>query len=255
MSQDIYVAIEHVQGQVADISYVMLRAARELATRAGGGVVAILMGHQASGLAEAMAADRVIYFDHPALKEFTPEAYQRVLAGLIHDDSPRALLLGNTTIGSDVASVLSARLGIPLVSSCRTVSPDGKLVVQTCGGKIMAEVELAATTTLVTVIPGGYSPEEGKGAKAPEVVTRQAPALEGLRVRLSKYIEPEAGDALIRVAGEEELADRLRRFAADPGIFRETGRRAKELLETFRGASEASTDAVLSALPGRKARR
>jgi len=194
MSQDVYVAIEHVQGQVADISYVMLRAARELATRAGGGVVAILMGHQASGLAEAMAADRVIYFDHPALKEFTPEAYQRVLAGLIHDDSPRALLLGNTTIGSDVASVLSARLGIPLVSSCRTVSPDGKLVVQTCGGKIMAEVELAATTTLVTVIPGGYSPEEGKGAKAPEVVTRQAPALEGLRVRLSKYIEPEAGD-------------------------------------------------------------
>jgi hypothetical protein len=45
------------------------------------------------------------------------------------------------------------------------------------------------------------------------------------------------------------------RFAADPHLFRETGRRAKELLETFRGASEASTDAVLSALPGREARR
>jgi hypothetical protein len=64
-----------------------------------------------------------------------------------------------------------------------------------------------------------------------------------------------AGDALIRVAGEEELADRLARFAADPRQFRETGLRAKALLETFRGASEASTDAVLSALPGRGAER
>jgi 3-deoxy-D-manno-octulosonic-acid transferase len=64
-----------------------------------------------------------------------------------------------------------------------------------------------------------------------------------------------AGDALIRVNGEEELADRLTRFAADPRVFRETGLRAKELLETLRGASEASTDAVLSALPGREARR
>ena len=40
----------------------------------------------------------------------------------------------------------------------------------------------------------------------------------------------------------------------DPRHLRETGRRAKELLETFRGASEASTDAVLSALPGCEAR-
>ena len=64
-----------------------------------------------------------------------------------------------------------------------------------------------------------------------------------------------AGDALIRVAGEEELAERLARFAADPHVFRETGRRAKELLETFRGASEASTAAVLSALPGGGSRR
>ena len=63
-----------------------------------------------------------------------------------------------------------------------------------------------------------------------------------------------AGDALIRVAGEEELTDRLTRFATDPQVFRATGLRAKELLETFRGASEASTDAVLSALPDRGAR-
>jgi electron transfer flavoprotein alpha subunit len=194
MSQDIYVCIEHVQGQVADISYVMLRAARELASQTGGGVVAALLGHEASQLAEGLGADRVLYIDHPALKDFSPDAYQQVLAGIIKEDSPRAVLLGNTTIGSDVAGALSAGLGVPLVSSCRSVGAGGKLVIQTCGGKIMAEVDLPATTTLLTVIPGGYLPEEGKGAKAPEVIARQASALEGPRVRLRKYIEPETGD-------------------------------------------------------------
>ena len=41
MSQDIFVVIEHLQGQVADISYVMLAAARELAKSAGGNVTAV----------------------------------------------------------------------------------------------------------------------------------------------------------------------------------------------------------------------
>ena len=36
MNQDIFVVIEHLRGQVADISYVMLAAARELAQWSGG---------------------------------------------------------------------------------------------------------------------------------------------------------------------------------------------------------------------------
>jgi hypothetical protein len=64
-----------------------------------------------------------------------------------------------------------------------------------------------------------------------------------------------AGQALIRVAGEEELADRLTQFAATPTVFRETGGRAKDLLEMFRGASEASADVVLRALSEREAGR
>jgi len=44
MSQDIYVAIEHLRGQVADISYVMLAAARVLAQGTGGKVVAVFLG-------------------------------------------------------------------------------------------------------------------------------------------------------------------------------------------------------------------
>lgn len=194
MGQDIHVVVEHIRGQVMEITYVMLGAARTLAAKTGGEVVAILLGHDAQGLAKGMAARRILYIDHPALAEFTPDAYQHALAETISEARPRVVLFGNTTIGSDVASALSVRLGVPLVSSCSRVTPDGKLTLQLCGGKILAEAELPEGTTLVTMVPGGHAAEEGQSPQDPEIVARPAPTLEPLRVNLKGYLEPEVGD-------------------------------------------------------------
>ncbi len=194
MTQDIYVIIEHLRGQVSDISYIMLAAARELAQSTSGKVVAVLLGYNAKGLAKDFATDQVLYLDHAALADFTSDAYQKVLSDLIGREQPRAALFGNTSIGSDVASVLSMRLGLPLVSSCRNFTKDGKFVSQICGGKIMAEGDLPAPTALITIVPGGYQPDQGRSAESPSITEAGVPALDALRVTLSKYIEPEVAD-------------------------------------------------------------
>jgi electron transfer flavoprotein alpha subunit len=196
MNQDIFVVIEHLREQVAEISYVMLAAARELVGGSGGKVVGVLLGKDAQNLAENLAADQVLYIDHPALAEFNPDAYLTVLLGLIGEKQPRAVLLGNTSIGSDVIGGLSIKLKVPLISQCQQFLVEGatvKAVSKICGGKIMTETELPETTTLVSMIPGGYGPEDGQGQGA-AVETVTAPELDGMRVTLSSYIEPEAGD-------------------------------------------------------------
>src|SRR3990170_3769633 len=194
MNQDIYVVIEHLRGQTAYISYIMLAGARALTQKTGGEVVAVLLGHDVQSLASNMAAEKVLYVDHPTLTEFTSDAYQKALAGLIREREPRAVLFASSSIGADVASVLSARLNLPLISSCQSFSADGRPISQICGGKIMAESDLPDTTTLLTMIPGGYKPEEGQSGKAPEIIKMEAPALDDLRVTLKQYIEAEAGD-------------------------------------------------------------
>ena len=194
MSQDIYIVIEHLRGQVADISYTMLAAARELAQSTNGKVVAVLLGHNAKDLAKDFTAEQVLCLDHAALADFTSDAYQKTLADLIGRDPPRAVLFGNTSIGADVASVLSMRLGLPLVSSCRSFTKEGKFVSQICGGKIMAEGELPDPTALVTMVPGGYQPDQGRSVEAPSITEADVPALDSLRVTLSRYIEPETAD-------------------------------------------------------------
>jgi electron transfer flavoprotein alpha subunit len=203
MTQDIFVLIEHLRGGVADISFVMLAAARTLAQTSGGGVTAVLLGKDAQKLANNLAADKVLYADHPALAEFTSEAYQLTLAKLIAEQTPRALLLGHTTIGADVAGGLSAKLSLPLVSSCVSFTSDAKFISQICGGKIMAEGNLPSPTALVTMIPGGYKSDQGQSAQAPAIESFAPPALDNLRVALKKYIEPEAGD--VDIAKEKFL--------------------------------------------------
>ncbi len=206
MSKDVYVLIEHLRGQVMDISYVMLAAARVMAQGTGGQVVAILLGSGAQSLAKDFAADRVTYMDHPAFADFTSDAYQTALEGMLKENAPRGALFGDTSIGGDVAGWLAARLGLPLVSACRCIQPDDgslKFTSQTCGGKIMVEGILPEPTTLVTMVPGGFKPAQGRGAKAPEVQTIPAPKLDHLRVAVKNYIEPATGD--VDIAREKIL--------------------------------------------------
>ncbi len=202
MNNDTYVVIEHLCGQVTEISYMMLAGAHDLAKEMGGSVVAVLLGHNAQGMAgnplpgsgQYLAADKVIYIDHPSLEDFTSDAYQKTLTSLISKDLPRAVLFGSTSIGTDLASTLSIKLGLPMVSSCRSFSTGGKFVSQICGGKIMAEGDLPGPTVLVTMVPGGYKAEKGQGTQQPAITRVETPALESLRVKLDKYIEPASGD-------------------------------------------------------------
>ncbi|UCC50741.1 MAG: electron transfer flavoprotein subunit alpha/FixB family protein [Anaerolineaceae bacterium] len=197
MNKDILVTIEHIRGQVAELCYMMLAAGRILAKQTGGEVVALLLGHNQQPLANDLGADRVWYTDHPNLADFTADAYLDVVAGQIQLASPRAVLFGHSSIGMDLASGLSARLDLPLVTQCQKVilADDAlKFVCQLCGGKMMAEGLLPEPTALLTMVPGDLSPDLGRSAVAPEISYNEAPDLEEVRIKLLQYIEPDAED-------------------------------------------------------------
>ena len=194
MNQDIFVAIEHLRGKVSEISFIMLAAAHALAKETGGQVVAIVLGQNAQAIFSDLNADKVMYVDHPLLKDFNPEAYQKSMAGIIDEYKPRAVIFGHTTIGMDIVGGISARLGLPLVSSVRTIESGSKLISQICGGKIMAECDLPDATALITLVPGGYKPEQGQGTQSPPVTSITPQQLSDLRISLNQYLEPETGD-------------------------------------------------------------
>ena len=240
MNKDIYVVIEHIRGEVADISYTMLAAARQLADATGGEVLAVLLGSNIDNLATYLSADKVIYLDHDQLADFTSDSYRQSLSRLIEESSPRAVILGHTSIGMEVASLISAKSNLPLVSSCLTFSGENgsvKFTSMLYGGKILAEGAIPEPTALLTMVPGGYKPEEGQSTTPPPVVAAETPQFEDLKISVTQYIEPETGD--VDIASESLLV------AVGRGIQLEDNIEiAEELAEEIGGAVCASRPVV-----------
>ncbi len=192
MSANILVVAEHLHGQVLDITYVMLAGARRLAKATGGKVIALLLSENVQALSQNFNADIVRSYNHPAFEDFSNDAYLHVLEGEVKEEQPRVVLFGHTTIGMDLASVLSARLDLPLVSQVQRFEALN-FISQICGGKILAEGALPEPTALVTMTPGGYKTEEGQGQNPP-IETKQAAGVEKKRARLVRFIEPPISD-------------------------------------------------------------
>lgn len=197
MVSGIYVFIEHQQGKVEDISYVMLAASKVIAEKTGDAVVALLLGYEIEHLAHDLAADKVVCIDHPSLRDYSPSASLEVLTHYLEENLPRIFMAGHTSIGMDMIVGLASRFNVPIVSQCQqfTVEDDSvKFISQICGGKIMAEGELPEPSVMVSFVPGSYKADQGKSSQAPAVEVVELAEVQDFRIKLVEYLEPEAGD-------------------------------------------------------------
>jgi electron transfer flavoprotein alpha subunit len=161
--------------------------------------VAIVVGDGVQTLAQSLgAADTVLCLEDARLAQFTPRGHTAVLAALAAQQIPHVILVGATSMGIDLASLLSATLGIPMVVNCKDIQIEEDRVVATsqmCGGKLLCEVEATSTQVVLTVLPGAFPAPKGVTGKSPSVESIPVPAsLEGLRMSVTRLVKPEAGD-------------------------------------------------------------
>ena len=198
MNGEIVVVIETLRGEIADISYTMLAAGRELADGLGTKLTALVIGNNTADLAAKLGkADRAVCVEHANLAEFNPEAYLKVVGNLLQDATPRITLFGHTAIGTDLACGVAHKLKLPVATGCRTFAIDGgdaTYTALTCGGKLTATGPLPGPACLATVMPGGYKADQGMADGAPPTENLPAPDFAGVRTAFKEYIEPPAGD-------------------------------------------------------------
>lgn len=232
MGSDVFVLVEHTAGEVDEGTHELLGKARELADAAGGRAVACLLHSGAQGAAEGLAADVVLCVEHPALEYFLPEAYVKVMAGLLAEHQPRVTLIANTTVGMDVAGGLSARAKLPLVAYCTAVELEGESVVATSqvfGGKLNAEVAVDGAV-ICSVVAGSFSPETGGSPELQEVA---GAGLDGLTTTFLRRVEPESSD--VDITAEEILVSVGRGIGSEENI-----ELAQELADALGGVVSAS---------------
>jgi electron transfer flavoprotein alpha subunit len=196
MSNDVFVLAEHLNGKLADITFEMAGKAKQLAAAFGGKAVAVLLGSGAKALAESVGADSALSVDDPALAEFNPEAYGRVLAALIKERSPRVVMMGNTSVGMDLGAGLSVTTGLPLIAYVNGLAADGGTLVATSqiyGGKIQAEAAPDGEACIVSCLAGAFPADAGRGSAPVEQIASPV-SLDDLKVKFVKLIQPAGGD-------------------------------------------------------------
>lgn len=199
-ASDILVLAETPRGNVSGIVDELLGAARNLAEAAGGQVLVAVLSSDGAAYAPALqAADRILLVNHPSLAEYTPEPFLAALQAVVQTETPRAVLVGSTSIGWDMAPLLAAKLNAPLVLGCQQAAiEDGhvRATCSLCGGKMLAEVRIQDAPAILMVLPGSFAPAVGAGKAQVETFSPPGnlPPPDSARVIFRQWILPPPGD-------------------------------------------------------------
>ena len=197
--REVVVVAEHMAAELSDVALETLACAHELAFSLGWHVTCLILVDDPKPFqALPLASDRTLIVTDPALGSFNPAAYTRVLLHLLKDLSPRLVLLGNTSVGMDLAGPLSIGLGAPVVSGCTRVRAEGERLLFTsklCGGKLLAQSEVRDGLAIALLMPGSYNREIGMLDRVPRVDVQASPVtLETLPLRFLELVEPKMED-------------------------------------------------------------
>lgn len=203
----IFVIAEHRQGQLRDITYEMLTKARELATKTGAEVTAIMIGSNLKEHARALAeyAKSVILIEDARLENFNSEGYRIILTKLIAEHKPTLVLMGHTSYGTDLAPRLAAALSLPLATDCIDLTIEGealKVTRQMYGGKVNVNVAVRkAETYIATVRQATFAPQKPAPPENGQIMEVPSPLIgEMQEKRFIQYILPPPGGVDITAA-------------------------------------------------------
>lgn len=227
MSGEMLVVAEHFRGSLRPVTREAVRAAASLRDAADGRVAVLLVAADLDPLIEQLALDDVDeILAVPVEREPTTDTLREVLARIVGERGPRAVIAGQTVDGMGYGAAVAAGLSLGFAADVvdARVGEGGGLVVQRelYGGRVLTELELPGPSVLL-LRPTTW-PEAQAGA-AP-AVSRPSIELGPARVRHREHVEPPVAEvditkaevilAVGRGIGEqgnvalyEELAERL----------------------------------------------
>ncbi|MBA2389728.1 MAG: electron transfer flavoprotein subunit alpha/FixB family protein [Geodermatophilaceae bacterium] len=239
---EVLVLIEHTDGAVRKVSLEQLTAARVL-----GEPSAVVCGAtgSAAGIRDRLAeygAAKVYVAESDDIAGHLVAPTAEVLAHLVAEKSPIAVLLPSTNEGKEIAGRLAIKIGSGLLTDVTEVTAEGIATQVVFAGAVIVTSKVNTGTPIYALRPNSLSPEPAPGAAEEEVVeVAISEAAKATRI-LERVVEasssrPELTEAAIVVSGGrgvgsaenfsiiENLADSLggavgaSRAATDSGFY------------------------------------
>ena len=123
----VWVFCEQRQGALMSTDFELISEARKLADELGCEVTGLLLGDHVEPIAKELGgygADKVLVCESPLLKDYTTDAYAKVVCDMVNEYKPEVLLIGATNIGRDLGPRCAARLHTGLCADCTHLDID-----------------------------------------------------------------------------------------------------------------------------------
>jgi len=237
---EILVLAAHDGESVKKVTLELLTLARRF-----GDPAAVWLGPGADAGRERLAeygAAKVYTADGDVMTDYVAAPAAEVLAALVAQASPAAVLVPATAEGKEVAGRLAVKIGSGVLTDAVDLTPgDGGAVAEQSifGGAIIVKSKVTTGTPIVAVRPNAVEPEASPGAAALEPVSVElSDVAKGAhiteRVAQERSERPELTEASIVVSGGRGVGS-ADNFALIEGLADSLGAAV--------GASRAATDA------------
>ncbi len=236
---EILVLVEHADGVSKKVTFQLLTAARTM-----GEPSAVVLG--APGTAAALhdqlaeyGAAKVYVGESDDIDSYLVAPKAEVLAALVADKSPAALLIASSTEGKEVAGRLAIKTGSGFLTDAVELSADAAATQSVFGGGTIVTSRVTKGTPIITVRPNAVEASPEPGAAVEEALTVSiSEAAKGARV-LERKVEdkgsrPDLTEAQVVVSGGRGMGG--------PENF-ELVEKLADALGGAVGASRAATDA------------
>lgn len=236
---EVLVCVEASGGAVKKVSLEMLTMAREL-----GEPSAVVFG-QAAGLVDKLGeygAAKVYEASSPDIEGHLVAPKATVLAQLVKDVQPAAVLLGSTQEGKEIAGRLAVKLDNGVLTDVTEIAVDGTATQVVFAGSTIVKSQVKEGLPILTIRPNSLTPTPAPATPSLSTVSVELGDADKLariveRVAEAKGARPELTEASIVVSGGrgvgsaenfklvEELADLLggavgaSRAATDSGFY------------------------------------
>ncbi len=244
MANDIWVYIEHKEGETTPMSFELLGIGKTLADGLGSGLCAFVIGQNVENIAKEAfqyGASKVYAIEGAIFTAFNVEAYSKATTFLLDKHKPEVALFRATNQGTDLGAASAANLGFGLCTDSIDIKMDGgqiKLTRAAFGGNYtVTVVNEKAKPQIATVRPKAFAMPEKDASRSGEVIKETFTVAEAdLNTKFLEFIKSQVKINLV----EADIIVSGGRGTGGPEGFNIL----RELAETLGGAVAASRAAV-----------
>jgi electron transfer flavoprotein alpha subunit len=188
---EVLVLVDHTDGEVKKVTNELLTAARTL-----GEPSAVVIGAPgtAAKIKEQLAAygaEKVYVAESDDATNYLVTPHVDVLAALVEQKSPAAVLVSASADGKEISGRLAVRIGGGLLVDAVGVDADGTVTKSIFGGAFVVKTKATQGVPVISVRPGGLEAEQAQGAAAEETV--EVPAVDPAKATRITGREPAVG--------------------------------------------------------------